>query len=131
MDRAQLLNAAEVVSARRYPMESGRISDGRATLLGLFNLETPAWIIEIHGTEVPHYVCLTQRGPDVFCHTIAGEGEIDWKQWMGDELPSVTNAGDHPETFRNYHKQAVTLHEQPSPRRTDPDPRSHDHRSDR
>lgn len=123
MDRAQMMSTAEAVSAKRYPMESNRISDGRATLLGLFNLDTPTWVIEVHGTTEPHYLCLTQRKLDVFCHTIVGHGELDWKLWMGDEAPSTTNSGDYPDTFRNYHSLAVNLHEQPTNTRShDQDP---------
>lgn len=116
MDRSQLMATAERVSSKRYPVESGRISSNEATLLGLFDLDRPTWVIEIHHTSLPHYICLSQRSTDIFCHSIVGEGEIDWRKWMGLEAPSVTNSGDHPETFANYHHQAVKFHEQPNPK---------------
>lgn len=111
MDRAQLLQEAELATAKRYPMESRYLSSGDVTVLGLFDLDFPTWVIEIHGCDPPHYVCLTQNRSDIGVYTLVGETAVQWGAYMGADHPSPTNSGDWPETFKSYHQQAVNNHD--------------------
>ena len=114
MARSEIMAAAEAASSSRYPVESKRISEGSAVLLGLFAYKPPCWVIEICNMDPPHYICLRQeKGGRIYANQIVGLDALDWSLWLGGKSPSEVNSGDSPSTYQTYHNLATRAHENP------------------